>query len=109
MGQAASLPSLRTTVRLYQGPQSPNQRAELLGFADLVIAEAFVIKGIRILAGKAGEDKPAGRFIAFPSRKGGGSAQDRYFEVAYPITAQARQAVKEAVLKSYEEQARAGA
>lgn len=99
MGQETRLDA---RVRLFKGePPAEEGRRELLGFADLVIDGAFVINGIRILMGRATADKPAGPFIAFPSRKGSGPAQGKYFEVAHPITAEARSAAKEAVLCAY--------
>ena len=103
MTEEKELPKLEAKVRLYHDAEGDR---ELLGFADLVIAGAFVIKSIRIMMGKPREERPGGPFISFPSRKGSGSAHDKYFEVAHPITAEARAAVKEVVLKAYEEEAR---
>ena len=95
--KTVDLPKLEAKVRLYRDAQG---RAELLGFADLVIAEAFVIKGIRIVAVKGEEGTPGEPFISFPSRKGTG--QDKYFDVAHPITAEAHQRAKEVVLEAYQ-------
>ncbi len=105
MSEENVLPRLETRVRLYH---DVTDRRELLGFAEVVIAGAFVIKGIRILMGKPGPDRPGGPFLSFPARKGTGAAAEKYFEVAHPITAQARAAVRELVLKAYEEQTRRG-
>lgn len=99
--ETAALPKLETKVRLYHDVSGERG---LLGFADLVIGGVFVIKGIRILMAKPREDKPGGPFISFPSRKGSGEAQDRYFDIAHPITAEAHQAVKEIILKAYQEE-----
>jgi DNA-binding cell septation regulator SpoVG len=68
-----------------------------MGFADLVIGGAFVIRGLRILRKSDGE----GPFVAFPSRRGTGEQQDKYFEVAHPITSEARAAVAEIVLEGF--------
>lgn len=92
------VPKLEASVRLYR---DPNGAGVLLGFADVVIAGSFVIKGVRILMGKPKDEKPGGPFLSFPARKGGGTASDRWFEVAYPITAEARKAVSECVLDAY--------
>jgi DNA-binding cell septation regulator SpoVG len=73
-------------VRLYK---NESESSNLLGVAELVIAEAFVIRGIRILMGEASGDRPAGPFIGFPARKGTGKLEDRYFDIAHPITAEA--------------------
>ena len=102
MSEETALPRMEAKVRLYHDATG---QAELLGFAELVIASAFVIKGIRILLAKPREDRPGGPFISFPSRRGNGASQDRYFEVAHPITASAREAARDLVLKTYEEEA----
>jgi stage V sporulation protein G len=96
MGQA--VPKLETTVKLYREPGGPS---DLLGFADVVIASSFVIKGLRIIMGKPKDDKPGGPFISFPAKKGNGAAADKWFEIAHPITAEARKAVQECVLSAY--------
>jgi stage V sporulation protein G len=98
MNATETLPKLEAKVRLYH---DAGGHRELLGFADLTIAEAFVIRSIRVLMSKPKEGRPGGPFISFPSRKGG---QDKYFEIAHPITAEARQAAKESVLRAYEEE-----
>lgn len=100
MFEESALPSLETTVKVYH---DANGSHELLGFADLVIGGAFVIKGIRILMGKPKDGKPGGPFLSFPARKGTGASQDKYFEVAHPITASAREAAKQSVLRAYQE------
>ena len=72
-----------------------------LVFAEVVIAGSFVIKGVRIVMGKPKDDKPGGPFISFPAQKGKGAAADKYFELAHPVTAEARKAVQECVLRAY--------
>ena len=103
MNETNVLPKLEAKVRLYRAEGGETQ---LLGFADLLIAESFVIKGLRIMMSKPREDKPGGPFISFPSRKGTGASEDKYFEVAHPVTAEARAAVKELVLNAYEAEVR---
>lgn len=95
--QTLELPRLKTTVRLFSNEANP----DLLGFADVTIAEAFVIKGIRILMGKASADRPAGPFISFPARKGTGKLEGQYVDIAHPITSQAYHAVRDCVLAAY--------
>src|SRR5437763_671501 len=89
-------PSLDARIRLYQSEQNPM----LLGFADLVIDGAFVIKGIVIRASK---DDPSSHMILFPSKKGTGANSEKYFDVAHPITTEAHQRAKELILEKYEE------
>lgn len=95
--QTKELPSLDAKVQLYK---SPNGQNGLLGFADLVIAGTFVIKGICIRAGKADPSSP---FLSFPAKRGTGDAQDRYFDIAFPITAEAYQQAKVLILEKYRE------
>lgn len=102
-----AVPKLETTVKLYR--DSGGSASDLLGFAEVVIAGAFVIKGVRILMGKPKDDKPGGPFISFPAKKGNGAAADKWFEVAHPITAEARKAVQECVLRAYAKAATAKA
>lgn len=101
-----AVPKLETTVKLYRDAAGAS---DLLGFAEIVIAGAFVIKGVRILMGKPKDDKPAGPFLSFPAKKGNGAAADKWFEVAHPITAEARKAVQECVLRAYAKAAAAKA
>lgn len=94
-----AVPPLETTVKLYRDSAGAS---DLLGFAEIVIAGSFVIKGIRILMSKAKDDKPARPFVSFPAKKGNGAASDKWFEIAHPVTAEARKAVQECVLGAYE-------
>lgn len=94
-----AVPKLETTVKLYR--DADRGTGDLLGFAELVIAGSFVIKNIAIRMGKAKEDKPAGPYIMFPAKKGSGPASDKWFDIAHPITADARKAVEECVLRAY--------
>jgi len=72
----------------------------LLGFADLVIDGAFIIKGIVIRAAK---DDPSHQMVMFPSKKGSGQHADKYYDIAHPITSEAHQKAKELILEKYEE------
>ncbi|MBI4375353.1 MAG: septation protein SpoVG family protein [Elusimicrobia bacterium] len=100
------VPRLDTRIRVYQGPEGAG-KAKLLGFAELVIAGSFVIKDIRILAPKGSKDKEEA-FVFFPSRKGSGERESEYFDIAHPITAEARAAAQEAILSAYRKAALRG-
>ncbi len=92
-----TLPKLDARVRPFEDVSG--RPTKLLAFAELVIADAFVIKGIRVLKrDEAGNDEP---FVVFPAEKGRGAAQDRWFDVAHPVTAEARAASSALVLESY--------
>ena len=92
-----TLPKLDVRVRPFE--DASGRPTKLLAFAELVIADAFVIKGIRVLKREEpGNDEP---FVVFPAEKGKGAAQDRWFDVAHPVTAEARAASIALVLERY--------
>lgn len=93
------MPSLVPTIRLHR---IASEKSELLGYAELVVGGAFVIKDIRIVQMKPEGGKAGETFIAFPAKKGGGQAGDKYFDIAHPITAEAHRTAVEAILKAYE-------
>ena len=100
------MPKLDARVRLYAGPSSG--KAELLGFADLVIADSFLIRGVRILRSREGEDgggpgreAPGAPFLGFPSRKAVVKGEERWVDVAHPLTPEAREAAALVVLEAY--------
>ncbi|MBI5244795.1 MAG: septation protein SpoVG family protein [Elusimicrobia bacterium] len=101
MEQTIEVPGLATRIRLYRGPAGKGG-AQLLGFAELVIAGAFVIKDIRILK-VLSKEKDGSVFVSFPSRLQPGG-EKRYYDVAHPITAEAYQEAKDAILSAYEEE-----
>lgn len=106
MDATQAVPKLETTVTLYRDASGGS---DLLGFADVVIAGSFVIKGVRILMGKPKEDKPAGPFLSFPAKKGSGSGSEKWYDIAFPITKEAHRAVQECVLRAYAKAAAAKA
>ena len=92
-----TLPKLEARVRPFQ--DSSDRPTKLLAFAELLIADSFVIKGIRVLKrDEPGDDEP---FVVFPAEKGKGAAEDRWFDVAHPVTAQARAAATALVLERW--------
>ena len=60
--------------------------------ASVTINDEFVLKGIKVFEGEKG------LFVAMPSRKMG----DEYADVCFPITAEAREQLHNAVLERYE-------
>ena len=93
----SSLPKLDARVRPYQDPS--DRPTKLMAFAELMIADAFVIKGIRVLKkAEPGNDEP---FVVFPAEKGKGATADRWFDLAHPVTAEARSAAIGLILKEY--------
>lgn len=96
---ADALPGLEVKVRLFQQLQG---KRELLGFAELAIAGSFVIKDICIIRSRA-DDKEGEPFVSYPSKKGTGANEGKYFNVAHPITSEARHRAEEAILQAYRE------
>ena len=99
MDAAAAIPPLDARVRLYR---ALSEKQELLGFAELVVAGAFVIKNIRIVRSRK-DDEAGEPFLAFPDRKGSGAGKDKFFKIAHPITSEARKAASETILRVYQE------
>lgn len=94
-----TLPSLTAKVKLYQ--DKSDKPTKLLAFAELTIAGHFVIKNLRVMTKTESDaDEP---FVFFPSQKGTGANADKYFDIANPITAEARKAASKAVLDAYVE------
>ena len=91
------IPPLSVRVRPFS--DGSGKATKLLAFAELIIADAFIIKGIRVMKRECEADEEA--FIVFPAEKGKGVAGDRWFDVAYPVTAEARVAATTAILAAY--------
>jgi DNA-binding cell septation regulator SpoVG len=96
MEATMTMPKLDARVRPFV--DSSDRPTKLLAFAELTIADAFVIKGIRVLKREEGGEDP---FVVFPAEKGKGSAGDRWFDVAHPVTAEARAAATALVLERW--------
>lgn len=90
------LPKLDARVKPYA--DQTDRPTKLLAFAELVIADAFVIKNIRVLKRMEPGEEP---FVVFPAQKGQGTAADRWFDIAHPVTAEARTAAIGLVLEAY--------
>ncbi|MDX6770974.1 MAG: septation protein SpoVG family protein [Elusimicrobiota bacterium] len=93
------MPRLDARVRLYD--DASGRATKLLAFAELTIAEAFVIKGIRVLKREdPPDDEP---FVVFPAEKGKGAAADRWYDVAHPVTVEARAAASALILERWKQ------
>lgn len=60
---------------------------------DISISEQFLVKGFRVIEGKRG------LFVGVPREPG---KDGKWYDNAFPLTAQAREALNKAVLKAYE-------
>jgi stage V sporulation protein G len=77
-----------TEVRVY-----PADHDELRGYASITFDDCFMIRDFKIVRNDSG-----GLYVAMPNRK---EKQGGYREIAYPITAEARGMIEEAVLAEY--------
>ena len=65
----------------------------LKAFCDLEVAEAFLIKGVRVVEGKNG------LFVSMPQEQG---KDGNWYDTVFPLTKEARQQVSEVVLAAYQ-------
>ena len=99
MNVETAMPQLETRIRLFNQTQG---KRELLGFADLTIGGAFVIKDITIVRSLS-EESSGEAFVSYPSKKGSGNWEGKYFDVAHPVTAEAHKAASDAILRAFNE------
>jgi stage V sporulation protein G len=90
------MPKLEGRVRLFNDVSG--RPTKLLAFADLVIGDSFVIKNIRVLLRQEPGEEP---FVVYPAEKGKNASEERWYDVAHPITAEARSAASVLVLERY--------
>lgn len=67
---------------------------KLKGFANVTFDNAFVVRGLKIIAGSRGY------FISMPSRR---RPDGTYQDVAHPVNAESRKLLEERILAAYEE------
>lgn len=82
-------------IRPVKGP------GRMRAFASVVFEGRFVVHELKVFEGSEGR-----MFVAFPSKR---SASGEYFDIAHPITAEAREQIQQVVLSAYQEQVGAGA
>lgn len=71
------------------------EESKILGFASVLIDDAFAVHDIRIVDGDNGP------FLAMPSRK---TAEGKFKDVAHPINADTRKIFETAILEEYNKQ-----
>ncbi len=72
----------------------PGSQGGTRAIASATIADCFAVRGIKIVEG--GKD---GLFVSMPSRK----TQDGYKDICFPVTAEFRKELHQAVLGAYEQ------
>lgn len=68
--------------------------SKIKAFADIVFDDELVVKDLRVIEGSNG------LFVGMPSIKG---SDGQYRDIAFPVTAGARQMISEAILTRYQE------
>lgn len=72
------------------------QRGALLGYANIVFNNSFIIRGIKIL-----ENEKNGRFVAMPSRR---LRQEKraYRDLCHPINQEVRELLTKEIFSAYD-------
>ena len=73
------------------------QRGALLGYANIVLNNSFIIRGIKIL-----ESEKNGRFVAMPSRRLR-EEKRAYRDLCHPINQETREIITATIFNAYNE------
>ena len=73
------------------------QRGALLGYANRVLTNSFIIRGIKIL-----ESEKNGRFVAMPSRRLR-EEKRAYRDLCHPINQETREIITATIFNAYDE------
>ncbi|PIQ88433.1 MAG: septation protein spoVG [Candidatus Omnitrophica bacterium CG11_big_fil_rev_8_21_14_0_20_42_13] len=68
---------------------------KLKAFADVAIADLFLVKGLRVVEGKNG------LFVSMPSEQG---KNGQWYPTIFPLSDEVKSQLNEAVLEAYQEQ-----
>lgn len=100
--RAHPLPLPTLEARVYLKADDGRGPTRLLAMAELIIADAFVIRGIRIL--KRRDDTSAdAAFVVWPAERDLAPHLNHWQDIAHPIHARARAAALAAILTQYAE------
>ncbi len=83
-----------TEVRIFK----IKQRGALVGYANIVLNDSFIIRGIRII-----ESQRGGRFVAMPSRRLKGE-QRAYRDLCHPLNQEVRDLITKEIFDAYDKQ-----
>lgn len=76
-------------IKRFDTPQG-----KLLGFASITFDDCFVVHNLRVVSGEKGV------FVAMPSRQ---LPNNKFVDVAHPVTNEMREKIQQAVLKQFDE------
>lgn len=82
-----------TNIRIYK----IEKRGALLGYANIVLNDSFVIRGIKLIESR----KTKERFLAMPSRKLKGEKR-AYRDLCHPINQETRDYITKAIFENYD-------
>lgn len=80
-------------VKVFPIASAKAKKAGLLANVSVTINDKFVIRNILIRDGKKGA------FVSMPSEKG---KDGEYYDIAFPCTKEAREALNEAIMDAYD-------
>ena len=83
-----------TEVRIFK----VEKRGALLGYANIVLNDSFIIRGIRIL-----ENQRIGRIVAMPSRRLNGEKR-AYRDLCHPLNQEVRDLITKEIFDAYDKQ-----
>lgn len=72
-----------------------NGESKLKAFADVAVAELFLIKGLRIVEGKKG------LFVGMPRQPG---KDGQWYQTVFPLSAEIKDQLNETVLQAYQQE-----
>lgn len=82
--------------KLYVHNLRKQENSKVKAYADVTIGNAITLRGIKLISGEKGD------FVAMPSRKYQKDGEDKYSDIFYPKTEEARAALLETFQKAYE-------
>jgi len=68
------------------------KESSVKAFCDILVGGSFVVKGLRVVNGKKG------LFVGLPREKG---KEDKYYDIFYPVSREAREELETAILEAY--------
>ena len=85
------IPSIRAKIHNVFNDETRSTRA----IASVTVGDAFAIHGISVVRGENGD------FVRMPSRSYKENGETKHTDIAHAVTAEARQALNDAVLAAY--------
>ena len=82
-----------TNIKIFK----TNQKGPVLAYANVVLAEKFIIRGITLL-----ETEKSGRFISMPSRRLR-TGKKSFRDTCHPLNTEVRNELTEAIFAAYDE------